>query len=85
MLNYHHLRLFRAVAHEGNLTRSADKLALSQSALSTQIKKLEDSLGVSLFNRKGRQLVLTEAGRIALDHADAIFAVGDELVQTVKG
>ena len=83
-LNYHHLHLFRAVAHDGNLTRTAQTLNLSQSAISVQIRKLEDRLGHPLFDRRGRQLHLTEAGRIALDHADAIFAVGDELLGTMR-
>lgn len=83
-LNYHHLHLFRAVAHDGNLTRTAEKLHLSQSAISVQIRKLEDRLGLPLFERRGRQMHLTEAGRIALDHADAIFAVGDELLGTLR-
>ena len=84
-LNYHHLRYFWAVAHEGNLTRTAQRLNLSQSALSVQIKQLEDRLGHALFERRGRQLHLTEAGRIALDHADAIFSTGQELVATLTG
>lgn len=83
-LNYHHLRYFWAVAHDGNLTRTAERLNLSQSALSVQIKALEDRLGHALFERRGRQLHLTEAGRIALDHADAIFATGQELVATLQ-
>ncbi len=82
-LNYHHLRYFREVAHEGNLTRAAARLNLSQSALSTQIRMLEDRLGHALFDRVGRRLVLTEAGRIALDHADRIFDAGQELVATL--
>lgn len=61
-INYNHLRYFRAVAHEGNLTRAAKKLNLSQSALSIQIKLLEERLGHSLFERHGRGLVFTEAG-----------------------
>ncbi len=83
-LNYNHLRYFWAVAHDGNLTRTAERLNLSQSALSVQVKKLEERLGHALFERRGRQLHLTEAGRIALDHADTIFAAGDELVGTSK-
>ncbi|OLP46330.1 LysR family transcriptional regulator [Rhizobium oryziradicis] len=83
-LNYHHLRYFRAVAHDGNLTRTAERLNLSQSALSIQIKQLEERLGHALFERRGRQLYLTEAGRIALDHADTIFSTGEELVETLK-
>lgn len=82
-LNYHHLRYFWAVAHDGNLTRAAARLNLSQSALSAQIKTLEDRLGHTLFDRRGRQLHLTEAGRIALDHADTIFATGAELLGTL--
>ncbi|MFP4275503.1 MAG: LysR family transcriptional regulator [Paracoccaceae bacterium] len=83
-LNYNHLRYFWAVAHDGNLTRTAERLNLSQSALSTQIRKLEERLGHPLFERRGRQLVLTEAGRIALDHADRIFAAGDEMLDTLR-
>lgn len=83
-INYHHLRYFWAVAHDGNLTRTAERLNLSQSAVSVQIKQLEASLGHALFERRGRQLILTEAGRIALDHADAIFAAGRELVGTLQ-
>ncbi len=82
-LNYHHLRYFRAVAHDGNLTRTAERLNVTQSALSVQIRQLEGRLGHDLFERRGRQLHLTEAGRIALDHADAIFGAGEELVATL--
>ncbi|HEY8596511.1 MAG TPA: LysR family transcriptional regulator [Devosiaceae bacterium] len=84
-MNYNHLRYFWAVAHEGNLTRAAERLNVSQSALSIQIKKLETQLGHELFSRTGKQLVLTEAGRVALDHADAIFAAGEELLGTLGG
>lgn len=84
-LNYHHLHYFHAVAHEGNLTRVAERLNLSQSALSTQIRTLEDRLGQPLFDRVGRQLVLTEFGQIALDYADRIFATGAELLATLEG
>ncbi|TMM55379.1 LysR family transcriptional regulator [Sulfitobacter sabulilitoris] len=83
-LNYHHLRYFREVAIEGHLGRAADRLNVSQSALSVQIRHLEDRLGFDLFERVGRTLVLTEAGRIALDHADRIFGAGDELLATLQ-
>ena len=83
-LNYLHLRYFWAVAHDGNLTRTAERLNLSQSALSVQIRKLEERLGHALFERRGRALHLTEAGRIALDHADAIFSTGQELLGTLR-
>lgn len=84
-LNYKHLRYFWAVAHAGHLTRAAEQLNLSQSALSTQIRKLEDQLGLELFERQGRTLQLTESGRIVLDHADTIFAAGDEMLATLSG
>jgi LysR family transcriptional regulator, transcriptional activator of nhaA len=83
-LNLHHLRLFRAVAREDSLTSAANGLRISQSAVSTQIKALEASLGHDLFERRGRSLVLTEAGRIALDHADEIFRAADDLTATLK-
>jgi LysR family transcriptional activator of nhaA len=84
-LNYHHLLYFRAVAHEGNLTRAAERLGVAASALSAQIRELEARLGHALFERRGRRLLLTEAGRIALDHADAVFSAGEELVATLRG
>jgi LysR family transcriptional regulator, transcriptional activator of nhaA len=83
-LNLHHLRLFRAIAGDGTLTGAARGLNLSQSALSTQLRALEASLGQDLFERRGRGLVLTEAGRIALDHAEAIFRTVDDLTATLR-
>lgn len=83
-LNYNHLRYFWAVAHDGNLTRTATRLNLTQSALSVQVRQLEARLGHALFERRGRRLHLTEAGRIVLDHADAIFATGKELLSTLR-
>lgn len=69
---------------EGNLTRAAVRMNLSQSALSIQIRQLEDRLGHILFDRSGKKMALTEAGRIALDHADRIFAAGDDLLTTLE-
>ena len=83
-LNYHHLHYFWAVAKEGNLTRAAAQLHVSQSALSTQIKQLEDQLGQALFTREGRVLHLTEAGRVALTYADTIFETGNELTALLR-
>lgn len=84
-LNYHHLKLFQAIAREGSLTRAAEHLHLSPSALSVQLQKLEQQLGHGLFERQGRRLVLTEAGRIALDYADTVFQAGEDLVRTLAG
>jgi LysR family transcriptional regulator, transcriptional activator of nhaA len=84
-LNYHHLRYFRAIAHEQGLARAAARLHVSPSALSVQLRQLEERLGHTLFERRGRSLVLTEAGRVALEHADTIHAAGEELLATLKG
>jgi LysR family transcriptional regulator, transcriptional activator of nhaA len=84
-LNYNHLRYFWAVAHDGNLTRAASRMNLSQSALSVQIQKLEHQIGHPLFERQGKKLILTEAGQIALDYADTVFKTGDELMSTLRG
>ena len=83
-LNFHHLRYFHAIAREGSLTRAAKRLNLSQSALSVQLRKLEESLGHPLFDREHKSLVLTEAGKMALDHAESIFRLGDDLVDTLQ-
>ena len=61
-MNYNHLHYFWNVAHDGNLTRTAERLNLSQSALSVQIRKLEDQLGVVVFERSGRRVLVTPAG-----------------------
>lgn len=84
-LNYRHLRAFHAVARSGTLTEAASRLNVAQSAVSTQIRTLEERLGQPLFLREGRSLVLTEAGRIALDHAERIFGTGRALVSALKG
>ncbi len=83
-LNYHHLRLFHAIATHGGLTAAARALHLSPSALSVQLGRLEDQLGHRLFDREGRRLVLTEAGRIALDYAATVFEAGHELLATLR-
>ena len=83
-LNFHHLRYFWAVAKEGNLTRAAGQLHVSQSALSAQIKDLETQLGQLLFHRTGRTLTLTEAGQVAFNYAETIFATGNELIAVLR-
>ena len=83
-LNFHHLRYFWAVAKEGNLTRAAAQLHVSQSALSAQIKQLEKELGQSLFQRTGRTLTLNEAGRLAFAYAETIFTTGNELMAVLR-
>jgi len=78
-INFHHLYYFWSVAKHGKLTRAAELLHISQSALSMQIKQLEDSIGHQLFNRSSRKLNLTEIGRITFSYADEIFRKSAEL------
>jgi len=84
-LNYHHLRYFWAAAREGSVTRAGEKLHISQPAVSTQIRGLEQALGERLFTRSGRALALTEAGRVVYRYAEEIFGLGTELMETLKG
>lgn len=83
-LNYHHLRYFHAIAKQGSLTGAANMLNISQSALSIQLRKLEESLGCALFAREHKTLTLTEEGRMVLDYAQTIFRTGDELLATLQ-
>ena len=79
-LNYHHLRHFWMIARHRSMTRAAAKLKISQSTLSEQLAELEDWLGQPLFDRRGRELHLTDAGRVALEHAETIYTTGHELI-----
>ncbi len=84
-LNYHHLRLFWAVAREGNLTRASAELCLTPQTVSGQIRSFEEAIGEKLFRRSGRRLVLTDVGQMTLNHADEIFSIGHELMETLRG
>jgi LysR family transcriptional activator of nhaA len=84
-LNYHHLLYFHATAREGSMTAAARKLRLAQPTLSGQIRQLEEALGEPLFERRGRRLELTAAGRVAYRYADEIFGLGQEMLQAVHG
>jgi LysR family transcriptional regulator, transcriptional activator of nhaA len=84
-LNYHHLLYFWVVAKEGSIVRASEKLRLAHPTISGQIHRLEAVLGEKLFSRRGRHLVVTEAGRIAFRYADEIFSLGQEFVDTLKG
>ena len=79
-LNYHHLRHFWMIARHRSVTRAAEKLKISQSTLSEQLAELEDWLGEALFDRRGRELHLTDAGRVAMEYAETIFTTGHELI-----
>ena len=84
-LNYHHLLYFYTVAREGSLTKASEVLRLAQPTLSGQIRKLEESLDEKLFVRKGRNLVLTDVGRMAYRYADEIFSLGREMMDALRG
>ena len=84
-LNFRHLLYFWQVAKTGHLTRAANQLNVSQSALSAQIRQLEGYLGQPLFDRTGKRLVLTEFGATVLDYADGIFGLGQELMASIRG
>lgn len=84
-LNYHHLLYFWVVAKQGSIARASKELRLAHPTISAQIHRLEGVLGHKLFERKGRQLVLTEFGRVALRYADEIFALGRAFTDAAKG
>jgi LysR family transcriptional regulator, transcriptional activator of nhaA len=83
-LNYHHLRHFWVIARLGHMTRAAQLLKVSQSTLSEQVRELEEWLGEPLFERRGRSLHLTEAGQVALEHAETIFETGRDLLDCFR-
>jgi LysR family transcriptional regulator, transcriptional activator of nhaA len=83
-LNYHHLLYFWTVAREGTIARASKELSLAQPTISGQIRVLEDQLGEKLFQRSGRNLVLTDMGRLVYRYADDIFGLGRELRDTLK-
>jgi len=84
-LNYHHLLYFYTVAREGSVTRASEVLRLAQPTLSGQIRKLEEVLDEKLFVRQGRNLVLTDVGRMVYRYADEIFSLGREMMDTLRG
>jgi len=84
-LNYHHLLYFRTVAQEGSLTVGSRKLHLTPQTVSTQLRTLEEALGEELFDRSGRQLVLTDVGHLVYRYAHEIFTLGRELTDTLQG
>ncbi|MBV8755654.1 MAG: transcriptional activator NhaR [Deltaproteobacteria bacterium] len=84
-LNYHHLLYFWMVAKHGSITRAGAELRLAHPTISGQIHRLEEALGEKLFTRSGRNLVLTDSGRVAFRYADEIFALGQEFQDTLKG
>jgi LysR family transcriptional activator of nhaA len=82
-INYHHLFYFKTIAEEGSVSRAAEKLRVGQPTLSAQLKQFENTLGVKLFERQHKKLLLTEQGKVALDYAKGIFRMGSEMYEVL--
>ncbi|MCP3672677.1 MAG: transcriptional activator NhaR [Gammaproteobacteria bacterium] len=84
MINYKHLHYFWVTAKEGSIARASECLNLTSQTISGQLSLLEENLGEALFTRVGRNLELTETGRLVLSYADEIFSLGGELEEMVR-
>ncbi len=84
-LNYHHLLYFYTVAREGSVTKASEVLLLAQPTLSGQIRKLEEALDEKLFVREGRNLALTDVGKMVYRYAEEIFTLGREMQDALRG
>jgi len=82
-INYKHLQYFWVVAKAGGIARAGERLNLTPQTISGQLGLLEEQLGEALFIRVGRNLELTETGRLVLSYADEIFSLGSELEEMV--
>jgi LysR family transcriptional regulator, transcriptional activator of nhaA len=83
-LNYNHLWYFWMVAREGSISAATVKIGVTQPAVSSQIARLERSLGIKLFEKSGRGLALTPAGATMYAYADEIFALAREMLETLE-
>ena len=84
MINYKHLHYFWEVARHGSIARASEYLHLTPQTISGQISMLEERMGKPLFNKVGRNLELTDTGRLVLSYADEIFSLGSELEETLR-
>jgi len=84
-LNYHHLHYFWLVVREGGVVPAARKLRISHPTVSTQIRKLEEALGETLFDRSRRKLELTDIGHTVYEYATDIFSLGKEMQEVLHG
>lgn len=82
-INYHHLFYFKTIAEEGTVSKAAEKLRLGQPTLSAQLKQFEETLGVQLFERQHKKIILTEQGKVALDYSKNIFRMGSEMYEVL--
>src|SRR5713101_3031152 len=79
------LRIFKAVAEQGGITKAAATLHRVQSNVTTRVKQLEERLGTKLFNRQGRKLVLSSEGKVLLAYADRLLRLASEAQAALKG
>lgn len=82
-INYHHLFYFKTIAEEASVSKAAAKLRVGQPTLSAQLKQFEETLGVQLFERQHKKLILTEQGKVALDYSKNIFRMGSEMYEVL--
>ncbi|MBV9866518.1 MAG: LysR family transcriptional regulator [Abitibacteriaceae bacterium] len=83
-MNINHLAIFHAVAEEGSVTRAAERLCISQPAVSKQLRELEKTLGMALFHRLSKGVQLTEAGELLLGYSRQLFALEAEAEQALR-
>jgi LysR family transcriptional activator of nhaA len=84
-LNFKHLRYFWAVATHGSIARASEVLHLTPQTISGQLRELEQQLKTKLFQKSGRNLALTDTGRVVFSYADEMFRMGDELQDVLAG
>ncbi len=82
-INYHHLFYFKSIVEEGSVSKAALKLRLGQPTLSAQLKQFEETLGIQLFERQHKKLILTEQGKVAFDYSKNIFKMGSEMYEVL--
>jgi len=83
-INYHHLFYFKTIVEEGTVSKAAQKLRIGQPTLSAQLKTFESNMGIALFERQHKKLILTEQGKVAFDYATNIFRMGNEMYEVLN-
>ncbi|MGF1546594.1 MAG: transcriptional activator NhaR [Thiotrichales bacterium] len=84
-INLKHLRYFWAVAAHGTIARASEILHLTPQTISGQLRELEEQVGNKLFQKSGRNLVLTDTGRVVFSYADEMFRLSGELQDVLAG
>lgn len=83
-MELYHLKTFLTVAETGNLTKAAQQLFISQPAISAQIKAIEEEIGVALFSRNAKGMLLTKEGRLLKDEASKVLESFDGFIQKTR-